>query len=82
MENLLSTFRQKDYNKNPTSKKIELLLEVHLFFSLITLKSTNCENNQEMDDPAIVKDVITDEQLKGISETTSDTSHNCSSSLS
>jgi len=50
-------------------------------FSLITSKGTNCESSQNIDNPALVQDVITpDKTINEGSESCSDTASSSSSS--
>ncbi|KAL4090756.1 hypothetical protein QTP88_025533 [Uroleucon formosanum] len=64
LENLFSIFRQKGgYNKNPTARTIRTSFRSTCVFSLITSKGTNCEISQNIDDPALVQDVITPDKI-------------------
>lgn len=82
LENLFSIFRQKGgYNKNPTARTIRTSFRSICVFSLITSKGTNCEISQNIDDPALVQDVITpDKTINEGSESGSDTPSSSSSS--
>ncbi|KAE9521917.1 hypothetical protein AGLY_017724 [Aphis glycines] len=82
LENLFSIFRQKGgYNKNPTSRTIRTSFRSTCVFSLITSKGTNCESSQNIDNPALVQDVITpDKTINEGSESCSDTASSSSSS--